>query len=53
MEKLHNNRFQNIVRIHRPDLTPEERSHRMGAIEKAAVKLVLATEEVQRKKATQ
>jgi hypothetical protein len=47
MEKV-----QNIVRVHRPDLTPEERAHRLEAIKKAAVKLVLATEEVRRKKAT-
>ena len=44
---------QNIVRIHRPDLTPEERAHRMEAIKKTAVKLVLATEAARRKKVTQ
>lgn len=53
MEKLHNNKFQNIVRIHRPDLTPEERAHRMNAIENAAVKLVIATEAARRKKVKQ
>ena len=47
MEKV-----QNIVRIHRPDLTPEERAHRMDAIKKAAVNLVIATEAAKRKKAT-
>ena len=31
-----------IIRIHRPDLTEEERAKRMKAIEKAAINLVLA-----------
>ena len=31
---------KNIVRVHRPDLTPEERARRMKAIEKAAAKLL-------------
>lgn len=48
MEKVHN-----IVRIHRPDLTPEERAHRLEAIKKAAVNLVIATEAEKRKKVTQ
>lgn len=39
------------VVIHRPDLTPEERAHRMDAIKKAAVNLVIATEAAKRKKA--
>ena len=34
---------QNIVRIHRPELTPEERAHRLEAIRKAAANLVKAT----------
>ena len=53
MEKLHNNKFQNIVRIHRPDLTPEERAHRMDAIKKSAAKLVIAAEAARRKKVKQ
>ena len=40
------------VVVHRPELTPEERAHRMDAIKKAAVKLVIATEAAKRKKAT-
>lgn len=43
----------NIVRIHRPDLTPEERARREERIKKAAVNLVLATEAAQRKKVEQ
>lgn len=31
-----------IVRIHRPDLTPEERAKRMGQIHQAAANLILA-----------
>lgn len=31
-----------IVRIHRPDLAPEERNKRMEAIKQAAVNLILA-----------
>ena len=31
-----------IVRIHRPNLTPEERDKRMEAIKQAATKLILA-----------
>ena len=34
---------QNIVRIHRPELTEEERSKRMAAIKAAAEKLVTQT----------
>lgn len=29
-----------IVRVHRPELTPEERARRMSAIEKQAVNLL-------------
>lgn len=39
-----------IVRIIRPELTPEEREKRMAAIKKAAVDLVLATEKAKAKK---
>lgn len=31
-----------VVRIHRPTLTPEERSKRMEAVKQAATKLILA-----------
>lgn len=31
-----------IVRVHRPDLTPEERAKRMKQIEKAATNLIVA-----------
>ena len=36
---------QNIIRIHRPELTEEERSKRMAAIRDAAERLFIATEE--------
>lgn len=39
-----------IVRVHRPDLTPEEREKRMELIRRAAVNLVLATERARRQK---
>jgi hypothetical protein len=48
MEKV-----QTIVRIYRPDLTPEERAHRREAIKKSAAKLVIAAEAARRKKVTQ
>lgn len=31
-----------IVRVHRPDLTPEERTKRMARISQAAANLILA-----------
>ena len=34
----------NIVRVHRPDLTPEERAKRMNAIKEAAARLLVAME---------
>lgn len=40
----------NIVRVHRPDLTPEERARRMKQIHDAAVRLIVATEREKRKK---
>ena len=33
---------KNIIRVHRPELTPEERERRMKTIEKAAENLILA-----------
>lgn len=33
-----------IVKVHRPDLTPEERAKRMKAIHDAAVRLIVAAE---------
>ena len=42
-----------IVRVHRPDLTPEERARRMEQIRKAAVDLILATERNKRAKGGQ
>lgn len=33
---------ENIVRIHRPELTPEERARRMKKIENAAAELLIA-----------
>ena len=34
---------ENIIRVHRPDLSDEERSKRMAAIKRAAEKLVTET----------
>lgn len=34
---------ENIIRIHRPTLTPEEHAKRMKQIKEAAERLVLAT----------
>ena len=45
--------MKNIVTVSRPQLTPVERAHRMEAIKKAAVDLVIATETAKRKKARQ
>lgn len=33
---------KNIIRVHRPELTEEERAHRMAQIKKAAERLLLA-----------
>ncbi len=35
---------QNIIRIHRPELTEEERAKRMKAIHDAAARLIVAYE---------
>ena len=35
--------MENIIRIHRPELTDEERAKRMEAIKEAAERLVVAT----------
>lgn len=40
-----------IVRVHRPNLTPEEYARRMEAIRKAAVDMVIATQRIKRQKA--
>ena len=40
---------QNIIRVHRPDLTPEERAKRMAQIAEAAVRLLVACEKERRK----
>lgn len=34
-----------IIRVHRPELTAEERARRMEAIKDAAVRLIIATEQ--------
>lgn len=41
--------MQNIVRVHRPDLTPEERARRMEGIKEAAARLIIAAREAERK----
>lgn len=35
---------ENIIRVHRPDLTVEERARRMGQIKRAAEALLAATD---------
>lgn len=35
--------MENIIRIHRPELTSEERAKRMKAIKEAAERLIVAT----------
>lgn len=47
MEQTH------IVRVHRPELTAEEREKRMSEIKRAAVALVVAAKRVHRKEAKQ
>lgn len=39
-----------IVRIHRPELTPQEREKRMAAIKDAAARLVVAAHEARRER---
>ena len=43
---------ENIIRVHRPQLTPEERERRMKLIHDAAVQLLIATAEAKRKEHT-
>jgi len=33
---------ENIIRVHRPELTAEERAHRMKQIKEAAERLIMA-----------
>ena len=33
-----------IIKVHRPELTPEERARRMERIKQAAIQLIVATE---------
>lgn len=40
----------NIIRVHRPELTDEERARRMKQIKEAATRLLVATEIERRKK---
>ena len=44
---------ENIIIVHRPTLTDEERVRRMEDIKKAAVKLYIATEKAKARKETQ
>lgn len=41
--------MENIIRVHRPELTPEERARRMDQIKLAAAKLVAATNRKEQK----
>ena len=43
---------KNIVRVHRPVLSPEERARRSEEIKKAAAQLIVAAESEKRKEAT-
>lgn len=45
---MENNKPAAIVRVHCPELTPEEREKRMKRIHRAAADLVLATERAPR-----
>ncbi len=38
------NKVQNIVRVHRPELTPQEYERRLAQIKKAAADLLIAAE---------
>ena len=38
------NKVKHIVRVHRPELTPEERERRMERIKEAAINLLLSAE---------
>ena len=42
------NKVQYIVRVHRPELTPQEYERRMAQIKKAAADLLIAAEKVRR-----
>ena len=42
---------ENIIRVHRPELTEEERARRMKQIKEAAARLIVATD-LQKKKHT-
>ena len=41
---------ENIIRVHRPELTDEERERRMKRIKEAAARLIVAAEEVKKGK---
>lgn len=40
-------KIQHIVRVHHPELTPEEHERRMARIERAAIRLLLSGEKSQ------
>lgn len=40
--------MENIIRIHRPELTEEERAKRMEAIKEAAARLIVGTARAQK-----
>lgn len=42
--------MSNIITVHRPELTEEERAKRMTAIKAAAVRLIIATEKAKAQK---
>lgn len=41
--------MEHIIRVHRPELTEEERARRMEQIRRAAIRLILATEAAKNK----
>ena len=42
--------MQNIITVHRPELTPEERAWRMAQIKEAAARMFIAAEKKRRTK---
>lgn len=43
---MENQKPNAIIRIHRPNITPEERERRLGEIRKAAARVILAAERI-------
>lgn len=52
VDEMENNKPSAIVRVHRPELTDEEKERRLKQIRMAAANLVIATERERRKSAS-